>query len=268
MKKINVFLCMTILLFTVACGKQTIKEISAETKTDLQTVLNANQIETTGNFTENFKESTTKVKEAAKETNSVTQAVSKKDTAEVPPYFFTIDLNELREIKQAVEMMNETEFAEYMNKNFASEVRNGMDTLNKTKSILNELEETYIVVLDGKKENVSTLTFRSENNEIYQLVSFDEEHRISSYSYTPENTHQKSLKINEDSSVVKSQKIEHETYSAILYELDNSDYTFLAGINTEDTFIVLRTNKIQSFEDFKTYFARLEFVKIGDLLNE
>jgi len=272
MKKTIIILSVMVLLFMVACSKQIVEEPS--TTSGFDTHIDSNKAETSltekikSEITEFTENGTSKVKEYLEKTSTTVQSVSQKDTEDVPPYMLTVDLNDLKQIKTAVETMDEAEFTEYMSENFASEVINGMDTIESTKQILNELEETYIAVLDGKEDNVSMLSFYLEKNEIYQLVSFDDKYRMSSSSYTAQSTRQKSLKFVENSSVADSWVAEKEGFSANLYRLENSDYPFLADVLIEDTYIVLKSKSILSFEDFKTYFARLEFVKIGDLLNE
>lgn len=264
MRKTIAFLCIAMFLFTVACGKQAVNETSTETKTNPETFLSTNQIETTGTF----KENPTSYKETSKTTNSTTKTVSQKDTAKVPPYILAVELNELKQIKNAVETMNEQEFNEYMSKNFASKTKNGMNTLDNTKSILNELEGTYMPVLDGNENNFSVISFYLDYNEVHQLTYFEEPRRIVAYSQTPKYDTQERVLFGEYSkNAVLVKNIENDTYKAKVYITEGSEH-FYVDLFIEDSYIYLRTHDIDTIEEFEADFSRLKFVKIGDLLNE
>lgn len=273
MKKTIVILSVMILLFTVACNKQIVEEPS--TTSGFDTYIDSTKAAETDltqknktEITEYAENGTSKVEEHSEKKISTVQDVSQKDAEEVPPYMLTVDLNDLKQIKTATKTMDEAEFAEYMSKNFAAEVVNGMNTLDKTKIILDELEGTYLPLLDGDESNFSTVSFYLGNNEVHQLTYFDKSRRIVAYSQTPKYDTQKRRlfgEYNENAVLVRT--VENDLYNAKVYTTENTEH-FYVDLIIGDSYIYLRTHDIQTIDEFEADFARLEFVKIGDLLNE
>lgn len=272
MKKTIVILSVMILLFTVACSKQIVEEPS--TTSGFDTYTNSTKAETDltqkskTEITEFAENETSKVEEHSEKMSSTVQNISQEDAEEVPPYMLTVDLSDLKQIKTAAKTMDEAEFTEYMSENFADEAVNGMNSLDKAKIILDELEGTYLPLLDGDESNFSTVSFYLGNNEVHQLTYFDENRRIVAYSQTPKYDAQKRRlfgEYNENAILVKT--VENDLYNAKVYTTENKEH-FYVDLFIGDSYIYLRTHDIQTTEEFESDFARLEFVKLGDLINE
>lgn len=197
-----------------------------------------------------------------------TPSVLKPKVEEVPPYVLRESLEDLKQINAASKTMSESEFAEFMDENFSRESMNGMNTLENTKRLLEELEETYIPLLDNDVENFSKISFYHEKNEIYQLISFDDETRLATYVYTPKSTREKRIQFEENLNISTVQSVKIGEYNINLYEVEDTNYSFFADVVIGDTYIIFKGKPNHSFEEFKATLDRLAFVKIGDLLNQ
>ena len=272
MKRFFAVVCLLSILTLTACDNRTGREegttalfVSQNSETEKTLLVtdsktdytNQNYITTTQNFTEEEKTSKT-----VTETPGVTNTEAK----EVPPYVLRESLDDLKQIKTASETMSESEFSEFMDENFSREAMNGMNTLESTKRMLEELEETYIPLLDNNTENLSRISFYHEKNEIYQLISFDDETRLSVYVYTPENNREKKIQFSEELNISTVQSVKIGEYNMNLYEVEDADYSFFADVVIDDTYIIFKGKPNHSFEEFKSTLYRLTFVKIGDLL--
>ena len=271
MKRIFAVICMFAILILSACNNNTDKEKgttalfvsqnSEAEKTLFETdskidYTKQNYITTTQNFTEEEK------------TVTETPRVSNSQVDKVPPYVLRESLEDLKQIKAASETMSESEFTEFMDKNFSKEAMNGMNTLENTKRLLEELEETYIPLLDNDVENFSNISFYHEKNEIYQLISFDDETRLATYIYTPKSTREKKIQFEENLNISTVQSVKIGEYNMNLYDVEDTNYSFFADVVIGDTYIIFKGKPNHSFEEFKATLYRLTFVKIGDLLNE
>lgn len=275
MKKFFAIICLFAVLILSACNNQIDKKndttiLSGSQNFETTTILSKPETKINSNTLNEISTTHSSSQKEEKTTNipSTTSGVSIQDVNEVPPYILTLNLVDLKQIKSASETMNESEFSQFMDENFANEVMNGMDTLEKAKTFLLELEETYIPLLDGDKNNFSTVSFYWERNEIYQLICFDDQTRLAAYVYTPKSSREKKLQLGEDLNIITVQTIETEKYIANLYEVENANYSFFADMIVDDTYVIFKGKPDRSFEEFKTAFERLEFVKIGDLLAE
>ena len=186
------------------------------------------------------------------------------------PYIISVVLDELRDIRNAINSMREDDFKEYMYENHYGAIMNGMNTIENAKLLMEEFESTTIPVLDGDLENVSKLGLYRESNCIHHLIIYDSEEmqRTSVWTYTVNSTKPKVMEFGEEVEIVSLKTIETDRYIANLYETRNADYKFFGEIIIDDSYIILRSFGIEIMEEFEECFSRLEFKKIGDLMNE
>ena len=86
--------------------------------------------------------------------------------------------------------------------------------------------------------------------------------------YTVNHTEQNAMNFTKDVEFVSIKDIENNRYTAKLYETNIADCKFFAEISIDGSYIVLRSGGIETMDQFEECFSRLEFRKIGDLLNE
>lgn len=186
------------------------------------------------------------------------------------PYIISVVLDELKDIRNAVNSMQEEDFKEYMYENHYGAIVNGMNTIENARFLMEEFEETTIPVLDGNEENISKLGLYRESNCIHHLIIYDSEEiqRTSVWTYTVNSTKPKVMEFGEEVEIVSLKTIETDRYIANLYETRNADYKFFGEIIIDDSYIILRSFGIETMEEFEECFSRLEFRKIGDLMNE
>lgn len=201
-------------------------------------------------------------------TNSETNAADIKHNS--APYIISVVLDELKDIKNAVNTMSEEDFKEYMYENHYGASVNGMNTIENAKFLMEEFEETTIPVLDGDLKNISKLLLYRDSNCIHNLIIYDSEEiqRTSVWIYTVNSTKPKVMEFGEEVEIVSIKTIETDRYTANLYETRNADYKFFGEITVDDSYIILRSFGVEEMEEFEKCFSRLEFRKIGDLLNE
>lgn len=73
------------------------------------------------------------------------------------PNTILVTLEDLKSIKNATETMSQEEYNTYMISNYSGKYINGMHSIENTKIILEEFEETAVPVLDGDINNISNL---------------------------------------------------------------------------------------------------------------
>jgi len=263
MKKAISILCMFILLFTVACGKQNVDEMPS-TKGDIQHNVTTKQVATTDDELVD-EQNTLKVEESSKEIISTFYNTSKNNAEEVPPYILTVDLNDLKKIKTAVETMDESEFAKYMSENFANEVMNGMDTAEKARNILNQLENSYIAFVD-KPYDDNIISFYIESHKFFGDVALNENCRLRYTVYT-NNTEDYGYKEADIVKLIKTYDVDDitvELYKNIADETEG----FYGNIRFNNQVIPFFLTKNITIEEFEEFVPRIGVVKVGDLINE
>ncbi len=181
------------------------------------------------------------------------------------PHIIYISIDELRDIKRALSTMTPSEFMIYMGEEQSRHEFSGMKNYEISQTLMDELERTTIVLLDGKEDSVDKLMFYWERNEVQQMMFFDENSRVSLYIYTPE-INRGTFGDNNETAVFQK-TIENDDVTAHVYKTED-DESFCADVFVGETYIFMRSFEIKTIEDFETCFARLEFVKIGDLLSE
>lgn len=186
------------------------------------------------------------------------------------PNIISATIDELKAIRTAAETMSQEEYNAYMISNYSGKYINGMHSIENTKIILEEFEKTTIPVLGGDVKNVSKLSLYLDSNCIHQLIIYDSEEiqRTSVLVYTVNHTEANAMNFTEDVEFVSTKNIENDRYTAKLYETNIADCKFFGEITIDGSYIVLRSGGIETMEEFEECFSRLEFRKIGDLMNE
>lgn len=271
MKKLLSVIFVFLFLFS-ACKKQSSIE---ETTTKSYPESSTNK--TFGDLTTRYfyiTETVSKLTQANTEKNQrvdITSNISNSHEENVQnssPVYILIELDELREVKKAYDSMTADDFQEYMENEHTDTYMTGMWDYENSTALLGELCSTYVPVLDNKPKNTSEFGFYWKDNSIHQLVIFDGDKRASVIINTVENTEPKELQFDNDAVCLFQKNIEKDNYIAHLYEYQNTDYRFYADVLIDDTYIVFRSDWIDTMEEFEECFNRLTFVKIGDLLNE
>lgn len=259
MKKI-ISICFSLLIIfgLVSCVKSDFPDSSKTT--DTQATMQKEETSNTSQKTTNHP----KVTETSVVTKP-TEKVQPNQTNEVPPYILTVCLDDLKQIKSATQKLSEEEFVNYMKANYSNEAANGMDTLSDTQKLLEELENSYMLVLDGNESYYPDISFYWERNEFHQMIYFNEEERVVGYISTPKDniTPETYFGHNENAVLVKS--VNNDDYSADIYTLDGRD-NFFIDVTIGNSYIFLRTHDIHTIENCEADFERLSFVKIGDLI--
>lgn len=184
------------------------------------------------------------------------------------PMIIRLTLNELAEIKNAFDSMSPDEFIEYIQSEKSRQHSGGFWDYENSKNLLEELLSTSIVLLDENSESIKGISFYWERNEIQQVVFFEEEKSVSAIIYTANCTSPKELQLGDEAEITASKTVEKDSWFARLYDVKNADYKFFAEIFAEDTYIILRANNIESFDEFEGVFSRLSFVRMSDLIKE
>lgn len=202
--------------------------------------------------------------------NSVDEMTTDKHDHFSLPNVISVTIDDLKVIGTAVETMSQDEFNIYMISNYSGKYINGMHSIENTKIILKEFEETTIPVLDGDINNITNLSLYRDDNLIQQLIIYDSEEiqRSSVWVYTVDSENIEVLEFGEEVEIISHKTIETDRYTANLYETRNADYNFYGEAAIDGSYIVLRSGGIETMEEFEECFSRLEFRKIGDLLNE
>ena len=205
-----------------------------------------------------------------KNKNSVDEMTTDKHDHFSLPNVISVTIDDLKVIGTAVETMSQDEFNTYMISNHSGKYINGMHSLENTKIFLKEFEETTIPILDGDINNITNLSLYSESNCIHNLIIYDSEEiqRTSVLVYTVNHTEQNAMNFTEDVEFVSIKNIENDRYTAKLYETNIADCKFFGEIAIDGSYIVLRSGGIETMEEFEECFSRLEFRKIGDLMDE
>lgn len=253
------------LVFITACEKNQEDVIPTNSATheasDLLTTALLSEERFTGETTLHNKElATQSVMEYVSESSKYSEQNSS-------PAIIFATLSDLVRIKSILNTIHPDDFAKYIRENELDFAMNGMGDYESTTKLMNELENTYIPLLDNDKANFSTISFYWERNEIQQITFFDEERRVVCYIYTPESGRETGGRFGENENAIFVKSTKNNLAEADVYRIGDKEY-FCVDVLIEDTYIFMRTNKIINIEEFEECFNRLTFVKIGDLLNE
>ncbi len=184
------------------------------------------------------------------------------------PFIISATVDELRAIKNAANTMQEDEFAEYMYKNHYGAIANGMNTTESTKSLVEEFEATIIPMLDREEKGFNKLLFYHERNEIQCVIPYTESVAMTFNIYTPKSDRKESDAFGTNNSEAVLQKeFNFDNVLVSVYKTETPN-EFFVDVFADNTYIFVRTTGIADVEEFEECFSRLEFRKIGDLLNE
>ncbi|MBQ2842376.1 MAG: hypothetical protein IJE72_05020 [Clostridia bacterium] len=203
------------------------------------------------------------------ETSVSTTEKQNKDAAnEEPPYASYFTFKQLKEFKNACETMNDEELNQYITDSrnlWGSSIHNRETAL----STLDAIENTTIVLLDGDKSNFYEIHYHDERFYITQPVIMSETKNLVCTYYT--NLSEENIKTHHENTeyITYFTDVTANGVTANVYISPNGDVDeFYAEMFVDGTRITYRVTEEQTIEEFEADFARLEFVKIGDLLNE
>ena len=218
----------------------------------------------------NTQENPTNITNSTKAENDVstTKKQNKDKPSEEPPYASYFTFKQLKDLKNACETMNDEE----LNK-FITDSRNlwGSSIHNRETALttLEAIENTTIVLLDGDKSNFYEIHYHDERFYITQPVIMSETKNLVCTYYT--NLSEENVKTHHENTeyITYLTDVSANGVTANVYLFPNGDVDeFYAEMFVDGTRISYRVTEEQTIEEFEADFARLEFVKIGDLLNE
>ena len=184
------------------------------------------------------------------------------------PHIISATVNELRTIKNALYTMDENDFKSYMYENYYGAIANGMYSIENAKLLMEELEVSMIPVLDSDETCFKKLLFYHERNEIQCVIPYTENIAMSFNIYTPKSDRKENgLFGMNNSDAVLQKELKLDNIFVSVYKTNTKDKYF-ADVLVGDTYIFVRTTGIVEIEEFEECFSRLEFRKIGDLLDE
>ena len=199
-------------------------------------------------------------------TNPKTDIIDTKHNS--TPYIISATVDELRTIKNVIYTMDENDFKSYMYENHYGAIVNGMYTIENAKFLMEELEATTIPVLDADETCFKKLLFYHERNEIQCVIPYTENIAMSFNIYTPKSDRKENGVFGmNNSDAVLQKELKSNNILVSVYKTDTKDEYF-ADVFAGNTYIFVRTTGIVDVEEFEECFSRLEFRKIGDLMNE
>ena len=269
-KTIVVILALSFLIFFGCDNQKSNKNLTdisssnvsvSSTQKEQSSVLSITQeqtvIESTKKTTKYFESETDSLK------TSKTQSSSKSE--ESPPSD-TVSLNiiTLRHVKKAAETMNDEEFFSYLQYNYFDAINCDFDTPEKFLSFLEQIENIYIAKLPYDDESIKSLNYKIGQSEVFQSILMHDSLRFAFNFYVSvePNFYYSTL---DGSEYIKS--IENNSIKADVYKTKSIE-GYCADAVIYNQCANFRASEAQTLEEFETDFARLEFVKIGDLLNE
>lgn len=272
MKKLVCLLLAVIFIFA-SCGnpteadtteKSTVSEAEINTVSAEESILQT----TYSNVEPNDKTSTTVIS-ATKEAISHLQSTNRQEEVQnSSPIILYFDLSDLQEIKQAYETMNPDDFMVYMETEKIEIYMTGFEDYESSENMLEKLSSTTIPLLDGNPDNFPEQAYYSQNDRLDSLVFFDDNKRFIVTVEDAEKDTSNELELDSESKIISEKILETEEYSATIYEVINDYYSYFATVKINGSYIVMRSMGIDSVEDFEECFNRLEYVKIGDLLEQ
>lgn len=276
MKKILKTFLLLLLLISLTCCANQEKNNKTTSHQNSKTILNNSSFfseKTHGNNStttkhsnistqKNFEISTTI--SALSTTNILTPDTLNENSA---PQILYLTLEDIIAVETAYNNMGEEEFENFISDYPKHYNMNGIENRSDAKIILDELKETTIILLDGDKNNISEMYFYVGRNEIQQSIIVEGDRRMVCYYYTPQNINGSSSKYSNSSQANLVKEITVNGITAKVSKFANSEL-FFADISLNDTVICYRVTETQTIEEFEADFARLEFVKISDLLSE
>lgn len=277
MKKYFLFLILVVFILLSSCGINKVSKLETTTNFDNVTTTHITKTnkpdETTKKTFETQQMQSELPEEKSSTTNSkINDLTTKNQTSDTiskePPYASYFTFEQLKEFKNACETMNDEELKQYINNSrnlWGSSIHNRETALTTLKAI----ESTTIALLDGNKSNFHEIHYHDNRFYITQPIIMSETKNLVCTYYT---------NLNEENVKTHHENTEYITYltdvtangvTANVYIYPNSDVDeFYAEMFVDGTRISYRVTEEQTIEEFEADFARLKFIKIGDLLNE
>lgn len=262
MKKILFFVLCFLLVIISGCKNSIIAENSTTKKLEsyVESINNESETQTLEN-----KEFTSTQNATHKETFYATTTTKSLERYDDSPTTDTLqfDIETLKALKKAAEIMSDTEFESYLEeKRLELAWFEMVNTTEKFNSLLDDIENIYVAVLDENTHNVF-LTYYINEKRVFQSVSFSETRRFGFDFYV--NIEPFYYANMEGAEYTKT--INTDFVKADIYTFENKTGFCADAVLGEQKFDI-RVSETQTIEEFEADFARLEFVKIGDLLNE
>ncbi len=263
MKKFFTIICLFLILLLAACQSKGNVSTTNPTKFFDKTTTLFDEISTANNnifSTQNYNnnEEKTTVHSVSTTLKKLQQAIN-----DIPPYILTESIKDLKEIKAAVETIEESNFAEFMEQNFSDEAMNGMDTLENTSKLLYDFEKSYIVCIDEFAED-NIMSYYTDTGDISYKIMVDNEYYLCFRSYVDQ---EKAFKYKEGDIVKHLKTYEVNDITIELYENTADETEGLYGnVIFNDICIPFFTNDKKSVNQFENVVSRIKIVQIGDLL--
>ncbi len=180
------------------------------------------------------------------------------------PYDLYFSINTLKNLKAVAETANDQEFADYLERNkFDLVWCEAVNTVEKFNALLDDIQNTYIAVFDNETVGDANLIYHLDEKRIVQIVSFTENCRfVFDFYVSREPIYLYSTVI--DTEYVTS--VENNSVKADIHQSESREGFCVDAVFDGQKF-TFRVTEEQTIEEFEETFSRLEFVKIGDLIN-
>lgn len=256
------------MLFVSACGKQPADEIHATSASNIEISSSAAETESSKDILiehpEQTEKSTSEKDDITSATNQTTENTFLQSADEKPPYILSVTLNDLKQIKAAVESMDEAGFAEYMDKNFANEAMSGMNSIMNTKSILAELENSYFIFIDELDET-GTIYFYVESHFISQDIEILDGVYFRSRIYTDSR---KNFEYKNCDTVKHLKTLKNNDVTIELFEnIEDEKEGLYGNIIENGQSIPFFTSVKITVDEIESALQGISIMKIGDLIN-
>lgn len=269
-KAFTIVLCFLFLIAIASCtDKQGTNESSASSSTNKAEYLSESATAATTAQKSNElkdKESKADILPSENETTEVPFDSAEHNENSAPQILF-LTLDNISEIETAYNNMEDEAFERFISEHPKHYEANGITNRSDARKVIDEIKETTIILLDGDEENVSEMYFYLERNEIQQSISVNGEKRIICTYYTPLDDHTNNAMLAGNPNAEFLEELLVDNVPVKLYRLQNND-SYFAELSVGNTDIFCRIINMENINELKTYFDRLTFVKIGDLLNE
>ena len=271
MKNLLYLLFAVIFIFS-SCGKPTESVTTEKSTTDeIETnVVHTDEITMQGEIekTQTNNSPLLSTNPEAKETSSSHSTKLSEGIQNSSPIILYFTLPDLKEIKQAYDSMNPDDFMTYMEYDKKELFMTGFWDYESSGKLIDKLSSTTIPLIDGNPDDFSEYSYFSESNSVDSLIFFDESKRFIVTAEDAESNTLKELKSDSELNIISEKDLKTDTYSATIYEVTDDYYSYLAEVETNGSYIVLRSMGIDSLEDFEECFNRLKFIEIGDLIEQ
>lgn len=185
-----------------------------------------------------------------------------------PPPIYSFTLEELAKLKLAYALLPENLFETYATHNEECGPAY-IDTKEDAKKLIDSLECTTVILLDGDKESLEDMHIYVESGMTVGFIAIVEgERHIVCTSYSPYLHGDKEFEFDSADNDGFVNEITNGEVSAKVFNKDGEFWSFMKVNGTLITTRVWTATGEQTLEEFKAEFARFEFVEIGDMLKD